>query len=219
MYFCCKIIGYSEKICSIFPTQFKMIFSVRKTLKHLSIYSVAILFVFQTSLSFASPAACQLTITDKFLFADLVVEVKVIKSRRWKEGHITLHLVAKYQVLDVFKGDVKKDSVQIVTTTCLKTNRPIDGLLGYPRVTPYCPGGLNIRLMGVDSKTGHPKKKGENALHWILFLKKDFRKGAPQLTWKEVSNTSFAGGCRRDEKEIPNKMQEAFGRMIEREKS
>lgn len=196
-----------------------MIFSFYKTLKHLSIYSVAILFVFQASHSFASPAACQRNITDKFLFADLVVEAKVIKSRRWKEGNTTLHLVAKYQVLDIFKGEVKKDSVQIVTTTCLNKNRPNDGLLGYPRATPYCPKGLNIRLTGVDSKTGHPNKKGENALHWILFLKNNFRKGAPQLTWKEVPNSSFAGGCRRDEKKIPKKLQEGFRRMIERDKS
>jgi len=196
-----------------------MILPDSKTSMRRFIFSVALLFVFQVSHSFASPAACQRNITDKFLFADLVVEAKVIKSRRWKEGHTTLHLVAKYQVLDVFKGDVKKDSVQIVTTTCLKTNRPNDGLLGYPRATPYCPGGLNIHLMGVDSKTGHPKTNGENALHWILFLKKDFRKGAPQLTWKEVSSTSFRGGCGRGEKKIPKNLQEEFRRMIEREKS
>jgi hypothetical protein len=213
------MIGYSEKIYSIFPTQFKMIFSFYKTLKHLSIYSVAILFVFQAPHSFASPAACQRNIADKFLLADLVVEAKVIKSRRWKEGHATLHLVAKYQTLDVLKGEVKKDSVQIVTTTCLKTNRPNDGLLGYPRATPYCPKGLNISLTGVDSKTGHPRKKGENALYWLLFVKKDFRKGAPQLTWKEVSDTSFQGGCSRgSEKEIPKNLQEEFRRMIERDK-
>ncbi len=213
------MIGYSEKIYSIFPTQFKMIFSVRKTLKYLPIYSVAVLFVFQASYSLASPPTCQRNIVDKFIFADLVVEAKVTKSRRWKEGLSTLHLVAKYQVLDVFKEDVKKDSVQIVTNTCLEKSRPNNDLLGYSRATPYCPKGLNIHLTGVDSKTGRPKKNGHNAPHWILFLKKDFRKGAPQLTWKEVPNSSFAGGCRRGEKEIPQNLQENFRRMMEREKS
>jgi len=104
-----------------------------------------------------------------------------------------------------------------VTTTCLELNRPNNDFLGYPITTPYCPGGLNIRLSGVNSKTGRPIKKGENAPHWILFLKKDFRKGTPQLTWKEVSNTSFRGGCGRDEKAIPKNRQEKFRRMMESE--
>jgi hypothetical protein len=197
-----------------------MILPDSKTSMRQFIFSVALVFVFQASNSFASPAACHRNIADKFLFADLVVEAKVTKSRRWKEGVTTLHLVAKYQILDVFKGEVKKDSVQIVTNTCLEKSRPNNDLLGYPRETPYCPKGLNIHLTGVDSKTGHPRKKGENTLHWILFLKKNFRKGASQLTWKEVLNTSFHGGCSRGgEKEIPKKLQEEFRRMMEREKS
>jgi len=42
--------------------------------------------------------------TDRFLFADLVVEAKVNKSRRWQEGRATLHLVAKYQILNILKA-------------------------------------------------------------------------------------------------------------------
>lgn len=184
----------------------------------LSLFAFALLFIFQAANSFASPPACDRKDVDKFLFADSVVEAKVIKSRRWKEGFMTLHLVGKYQVLKVFKGDVKKDSVQIVTHTCLDKQDPLDRL-GYPSSVQYCPGGAGLHLTGVNAKSGHLEKKGKEAPHWILFLKKDSRVGAPQLTWKEVPSTSFVGGCRRGEKEIPKELQEGFRRMMERKKT
>lgn len=196
-----------------------MIFPAGKNLKRLFVYSTTLLFVFQAFPSFASPAACSRNSVDKFISSDLVVLAKVVKSRRWKAGMITLHLVAKYQVLEVFKGDVKKDSIQIATTTCLDKSRPKNDMRGYPTATPYCPGGLNIHLTGVDSKTGRPTKKGKNAPSWVLFLKKDSWKGPPHLTWIEVPTTSFSGECDRDEKEIPKEQQEGFRRLMEREKS
>ena len=41
-----------------------------------------------------------------YMKSDAVVEAVVTKSRRWSEGSATLHLVAKYKIVDVFKGDV-----------------------------------------------------------------------------------------------------------------
>jgi hypothetical protein len=195
-----------------------MIFPAGKNVKYLFIYSATLFFVFQASPSFSSPAACDRNSVSKFISSDLVVLAKVVKSRRWKAGMITLHLVAKYQILEVYKGDAKKDSIQIATTTCLEKSRPKNDMLGYPTATPYCPGGFNIHLTGVDSKTGQPKEKGENTSSWIIFLKKDSWKGARQLTWIEVPTTSFSGECHRDEKEIPQEQQEGFRRMMEHEK-
>lgn len=195
-----------------------MIFPTCKILKRLFVYSANLFFVFQAFPSFASPAACSRNSVDKFFSSDLVVLAKVVKSRRWKEGMITLHLIAKYQVLEVFKGDAKKDSIQIATTTCLEKSRPKNDMLGYPTATPYCPGGFNIHLTGVDSKTGQPKEKGENASPLIIFLKRDSWKGPPHLTWIEVPTANFSGECHRDEKEIPKEQQEGFRRMMEREK-
>jgi len=187
-----------------------------QTSKRPSICLLTLLLVFQVSHTFASPAACQRNLADKFIVADLVLEATVTHSRRWKESATTVHLVAKYQVLDVFKGDVSGGSEQIVTATCIDRKRPNNARLGYPGATPYCPGGLNIYLTGVDSKTGHPKNKGDGTPNWILFLKKNLRKGAPQTTWKEVSGTSFVGGCRRAEKDIAKERQAGFGRMMAR---
>lgn len=195
-----------------------MIFSTDKIKRRLFICSATLLFIAQTFPSFSSPAACHRNTVDKFFSSDLVVLAKVVKSRRWKEGMATLHLVAQYQILEVYKGDARKDSIQIASSTCLEKPRPDNALLGYPIPTPYCPEGFNIHLTGVDSKTGEPKENGENAPYWILFLKKDLRQEAPQLTWKEVSNTSFSGGCHRDEKEMPQGQQEGFHRMMAHEK-
>jgi len=60
---------------------------------------------------------------------DAVVEAIVIKSKRWSEGAVTRHLVAKYKVADVFKGEVDKDEILIVTDTCLDKPVPREG--GY----------------------------------------------------------------------------------------
>ncbi|MCP4259841.1 MAG: hypothetical protein GY774_20360 [Planctomycetes bacterium] len=57
----------------------------------------------------ASPPVCRQTEASMFTSADMVVEAEVTKSRRWTEGADTIHLVAKYKVVDVFKGDVEKD--------------------------------------------------------------------------------------------------------------
>jgi hypothetical protein len=51
---------------------------------------------------------------------------------------------------------------------------------------------------------------------WILFLTKDIRKGAPQLTWLEVSRTSFYGGCRRTLNDILPDQREGFDRLFQR---
>ena len=63
----------------------------------------------------ASPPAFPRNDVSMYLESDAVVEAVVIKSRRWFEGAGTLHLVAKYKVLNVFKGNVDKDDILIVT--------------------------------------------------------------------------------------------------------
>ena len=67
----------------------------------------------------ASPPACHRNDVSMYMKSDAVVEAVVTKSRRWSEGAVTLHLVAKFKVLDVFKGDVEKDAILIITDTCL----------------------------------------------------------------------------------------------------
>ena len=67
----------------------------------------------------ASPPACPRNDVSMFIQSNAVVRAVVTKSRRWSEGAVTRHLVAEYKVLDVFKGDVDKDDILIVTDTCL----------------------------------------------------------------------------------------------------
>jgi hypothetical protein len=128
------------------------------------------------------------------------------------------HLVAKYKILDVFKGDVDKDDILIVTDTCLDKPVPRE-MLGYPVVENYCRGLIGLRLTGVDSQDGKPVMKSGNKPNWILFLRKDMRKGAPQLTWLEVSKTSYYGGCRQTRDDIPPEQREEFDRLFQRLKA
>ncbi len=45
------------------------------------------------------------------------------------------------------------------------------------------------------------------------------RKGAPQLTWLEVSRTSFYGGCRQTRNDIPPDQRQGFDRLLQRLKT
>lgn len=90
-------------------------------------------FMSSASSTDASPPACPRNDVSMYFESDAVVEAVVIKSRRWSEGSATLHLVAKYKVLEVFKGDVHKDDILIVTDTCLDKPVP-ERMLGYPVV-------------------------------------------------------------------------------------
>lgn len=166
----------------------------------------------------ASPPAYPRNDLSLYLESDAVVEAVVTKSRRWFEGAETLHLVAKYKVLNVFKGNVDKDNILIVTDTCLDKPVPKERL-GYPAVQNYCRGLIGLRLTGVDSRDGKPFMKSGNKPSWILFLKKDIRKGAPQLTWLEVSRTSYSGGYRQTRNDIPPDQREGFDRLLQRLKT
>lgn len=147
--------------------------------------------------------------------SDAVIEVVVTKSRRWSEGAATLHLVAKYKILNVFKGNVDKDDIIIVTDTCLDEPIP-EEMMGYPVVERYCRGLIGLRLTGVDSQKGEPVMKSGKKPNFILFLKKDIRKGAPELTWLEVTRTSYHGRCRQTREDIPLEQREGFARLLKK---
>jgi len=147
--------------------------------------------------------------------SDVVVKAVVIKSRRWSEGSATLHLVAKYKVLEVFKGDFHKDDILIVTDTCLDKPVP-ERMLGYPVVEDYCRGLIGLRLTGVNSRDGKPVMRSSTKPSWILFLRKDIRKGAPQQTWLEVSYTGFYGGCWQTRNDISADERAEFDRLLQR---
>jgi hypothetical protein len=168
-----------------------------------------------TSSANASPPACHRNDVSMYMESDAVFEAVVTKSRRWSEGTITLHLVAKYKVLEVFKGDVDKDDILIVTDTCLDKPVPRQ-MLGYPGVEDYCRGGIGLNLTGINSGDGKPVMKSGKKPRWILFLRKNIRRGAPQLTWLEVSRTSFYGGCRQTRDDIPLEQREGFHRLFQR---
>jgi len=163
----------------------------------------------------ASPPACPRNDVSMYFESDAVVEAVVTKSKRWSEGSATLHLVAKYKIMDVFKGDADKDDILIVTDTCLDKPVP-ERRLGYPVVDDYCRGLIGLRLTGVDSRDGKPVMKSDSKPSLILFLRKDIRRGDPDLTWLEVSRTSFHGGCRRTRNDIPPEQREGFDRLIQR---
>ena len=166
----------------------------------------------------ASPPACFRNDVSMYMQSDAVVEVLVTKSRRWSEGSATLHLVAKYNVLTVFKGNAGKDDILIVTDTCLDEPVP-ERMLGYPVVEKYCRGLIGLRLSAVDSREGKPVMWSGTKPNWILFLKKDIRKGAPRQTWLEVSKTSFDGGGRQTQNDIPSDERDGFDRLRQREKT
>jgi len=181
-------------------------------------FAVIIWFMSAVSIAHASPPACHRNDASMYIASDVVIEAIVTKSRRWSEGSATLHLVAKYRVLDVFKGDVAKDDILIVTDTCL--DKPVPKRqLGYPVVEDYCRGLIGLHLTGVDSQDGKPVMTSGSKPNLILFLKKDIRKGAPQLTWVEVSRTSFYGRCRQTRDDIPLNQKSAFDRLLQRLKS
>lgn len=166
--------------------------------------------------AYASPPACHRNDISMYIHSDAVVEAVVQKSRRWSQGE-TLHLVAKYKIIDVFKGDVYKDEILIVTNTCLDMPVPKE-MLGYPVVDNYCRNGIGLSLAGVDSKDGKPVKKAGDKPELILFLKKNDSKGAPELTWLEVFRTGFYGGCQQSLKDIPAEETEQVNRLEQRMK-
>jgi len=172
-------------------------------------------FMSSASSTNASPPACHRNDVSMYMQSDAVVEAVVTKSRRWSEGAATLHLVAKYKVLDAFKGDVTKNDILIVTDTCLDKPVP-ERMMAYPGVDDYCRGFIGLRLTGVDSQDGKRIIKSGSKPNWIMFLKKDIRKGAPQLTWVEVSRTSYYGPCRQTWDDIPPEQKEGFDRLLQR---
>lgn len=122
----------------------------------------------------ASPPAFHRNDVSMYMQSDAVVEAVVTNSRRWSKV-TDLYLVAKYRILNVFKGDVDKDDILIVTDTFIDEPVP-EKMLGYPVVERYCHGLIGLRLTGVDSRNGKPIIKSGNRPNWILFLKKDIRK-------------------------------------------
>ena len=86
-----------------------------------------------TSITNASPPAYPRNDLSMYLESDAVVEAIVTKLRRWSEGSTTLHLAAKYKVVDVFKGDVDMDDILIVTDSCLDEPVPERNELTYQK--------------------------------------------------------------------------------------
>ena len=163
----------------------------------------------------ASPPCCTRNDCAMFIDSDAVVSAMVKQSKRRSEGKITLHLVATYQVLDVFKGNVRKGDILIVTDTCIDEPVP-EHVAGYPNVENYCRNGIGLHLTGVNSTDGSPAVKSGEKPKVILFLKKNIRKGAPQLTWLEMPRTSFYGGCWRSIEDISPEERERFDRFQQR---
>lgn len=163
----------------------------------------------------ATPPACMRGNPSMYRAADAVVEAVVTSSRRWSAGRATVHLVAKYRVSEVFKGGLAAGEVVIVTDTCLDMPLP-RAAMGYPRTDDYCLGGSNLSLTGVGTKDGRPVKRPGDGPDWVLFLRADRRRGAPQQTWLEVARTSFGGGCRLTRDDLPPGQRAGFDRMLER---
>ncbi len=116
---------------------------------------------------------------------------------------------------EVFKGSLASGDVVIVTDTCFDKPVPRERM-GYPGVENYCLGGLNLSLTGVRTMDGSPVERSEGGPGWILFLKADRRRGAPQQTWLEVPRTSFAGGCQLRRDDLPPAEQPGFDRLRDR---
>jgi len=187
-----------------------MNFCVKNTL---TIFAICLV-IFSTTAK-ASPPACRQNTVSKFISADAAVEAVVVKSRRWSEAGTTIHLVSKYEILKVFKGNVEKGEIIIVTDTCL--DKPVPRkMAGYPVVQNYCRGSIGLSLTGVNSLNGTPIRNPEGKPSWILFLRKDVRVGAPELTWLEISNTGYYGGCRKNKNSISPDDKDGFDHLRQR---
>lgn len=165
------------------------------------------------SQAFASPAACWRDDLSMFKEADIVVAGEVVTSRRWLEGAATHHLVAKYRIVDVFKGDIDSGGVVIVTDTCLDTPPPRH-YEGYPAMENYCMDGAHLSLTGIDIGSGKPP--GAPTKVWNLFLRSDRRTGAPQQTWLEVNRTGYGGGCGYTLEDLAPEERNGFEQMRKR---
>ena len=159
----------------------------------------------------ASPPACDRNDVSMYNNFDAVVEAVVTQSRRWSEG-TTVHLVATYKVVDVFKGNVRKGTTLTATDRCIDESPP-QHILGYPRVEDYCRGGIGLRLTGVDAKDGTPVTTSGERPNVLLFLKKNVQTGSRKATWLEVSRTGFYGGCTQVLTDIPPGERERFEQM------
>ena len=162
----------------------------------------------------ASPPACLRTDIDHFSAADVVVTAEVTQSRRWREGTTTLHLVATYRIVESFKGSFAAGQSLIVTHTCLDAEVPRSEQ-GYPRVVDYCPGGSGSSLTGVDSAAGAPIEPQDDS-GWVLLLREDRRRGAPEVTWLEIGDTSFGLDCGRTRESLSEEGREALDRLAPR---
>ena len=58
------------------------------------------------SITDALPPAYPRNDLSMYMRSCAVAKAVVIKSKRWSKEDVTRHLVAKYKVLDVFKGDM-----------------------------------------------------------------------------------------------------------------
>ena len=164
-----------------------------------------------TAAAEASPPACRRGDVAMFAVADAVVTADVDSARRWRSGAATIHLVARYGVLHVFKGDIEPGDSVIVTDTCLDHAVPQDRL-GYSAVERYCLGGRNLSLTGVRSRDG--AVLAEEASGRPLFLRADRRSGAPEPTWLEVPRTSLAGGCGASRDSLAPGDRDRFDRLF-----
>lgn len=145
--------------------------------------------------------------------ADAVVAGSVISSRRWMSGQTTVHLVAKYHVVRVFKGNLAEHEVVIVTDTCLDEPIP-EHAIGYPAVQDYCLDGYHLTLTGVRTEDGRPLKQSGESQGWLLFLTADHRPGAPQQTWLEVERTSYVGDCHKGRDDLPPAERPGFDQAL-----
>lgn len=161
-----------------------------------------LLFVVYPAIVFASPAACFRNEVSMFLVSDAVVEAKVTSSRRWSQGRAH-NLVAKYKIIQVYKGDLHKNDIMIVTDSCLEARKSRE-LAGYPTSITYCPKGYGVGLSGVNRADGTPIKTDGIAVFsiamavaatasvpfsgpWIVFLSKPLLcLSHAKDTWKRI---------------------------------
>ena len=180
-----------------------------------SILLLVLTFMVQTA-TIASQAACQMSEAGLFFESDVVVTAQVTSSKKWREGQLTVHLVAKYRVEQVFKGELNPGEILIVTNSCLDTEVP-EEVLGYPAVNDYCHGNTAPSLTGVKRDDGLPVAVNNINPSWILFLEKNPAKGTPQTTWLEISKTGYdLDVCHYQRSNLSESERSGFDRMIQR---
>ena len=148
----------------------------------------------------ATPPACQPTRPGLFMQAEHVVEVKILEvktSRSAKDR--TLSASATYEVVDVYKGTLKKGDRVKISPVCNRIENPVQG--------SFCRGSSDTELTGVHWQDDKPEMLTDR--HWVLNLDRDNGR------LRDLAFEKFHyGACFKKDDDVAAELRAEFDRMM-----